>query len=178
MYKIKSIIKIASSIFVIFLTTYFLYASYSSFFNKAFQKQDGIAKMIYIFEFYILLFLLMGTIYYLKLVHSLVSFSISEYKTILNNENHKLLTEKIKIEIPNHIKYISTFFAILLGFLGGLLSTKIILSIDILEPISLLFSIRTNPLIAVVFLLSFFAIGYICLFIFSYIIYATNKYNI
>lgn len=88
MYKIKSIIKRASSIFVIFLTTYFLYASYSSFFNKAFQKQDGIAKMIYIFEFYILLFLLMGTTYYLKLVHSLVSFSISEYKTILNNENH------------------------------------------------------------------------------------------
>lgn len=88
MYKIKSIIKIASSIFVIFLTTYFLYDGYSSFFNKAFQKQDDIAKMIYIFEFYILLFLLMGTVYYLKLVHFFVSLSISECKTILNNENH------------------------------------------------------------------------------------------
>lgn len=178
MQKIKSIIKIAASILFIFLITYFLYDSYSSFFYKAFQKQDGIAKIIYIFEFYVLLFILVGTIYYLKLVRHLVSFSISEYKNILNNENHTLLTEKIKMEIPNHIKNIATFFAIVIGLLGGLLSTKIIFSIDILEPISLLFSIRTNPLIAVVFLLSFFAIGYICLFIFSYVIYATNKYNI
>lgn len=52
MYKIKSIIKIASSIFVIFLTTYFLYASYSSFFNKAFQKIGYICLFIFSYVIY------------------------------------------------------------------------------------------------------------------------------
>lgn len=73
--------------------------------------------------------------------------------------------------ISNDVKYTTIFSSLLIGFAGGLLSIKIIFSIEQLKLIEVLFLLPTNPLMIIVFSISFLIIGYIYLFVTTCVIY-------
>ncbi|MDH2924834.1 hypothetical protein EV693_10249 [Nicoletella semolina] len=80
----KEVIKITVITLVIILAiislSYALYFSYAYYFDHAFQPQEGIARLIYIFDIFMFMFLLAGTTYYIRLLIMLLSVIIGLFK--------------------------------------------------------------------------------------------------
>lgn len=81
--------------------------------------------------------------------------------------------------IPNHIKFITVFFSILIGGIGGFVVTKISFSLD---NIALMDNLALNSLddvpVFFTFSISFLVISFIAFTAFAYVIYITDKYNL
>lgn len=81
--------------------------------------------------------------------------------------------------IPNHIKFITVFFSILIGGIGGFVVTKISFSLD---NIALMDNLALNSLddvpVFFTFSISFLVISFIACTAFAYVIYFTDKYNL